>query len=535
MSKTAVDTPSDLPPGPSSDPESDHDSIRLSGPRSPRTSTSRRVLALCLFGWAAIFLLLRVVLLDADIDASLTESNGIVTDEGWYSNSAVRAAVGQPWHLPGDVNEAVVMPVFHVLQALTIGSLGFGAASARLLPVLLFFLLVVAAGLATWRSVGELGAAVVCALLATQYELFCYSRIAMVELPAMSLAVVAWAIAGWRPRRAVWAPASAGLVMALATLTKPTALVLLPAVLLLLWGPDPKSAGSPAPRSLPEWRDWWRPALALLVTVGTLVAFGLVSRTLYPDDWAFFERQLDLHSASSWTEIPRLLVWAFNDAARTEPLVFLAGAGLLLALVLWRGRGRGRERWMTLCLLALWFSCWLAIATSAYQPTRYFLPWIVASCMTFGFVAAALERTSQAVSRGLLLVGCAVAGLAGHQCASYLLDPSWTMAEATREVLEIAHSDAGEPLLAGNPAPTLALLGGVPAVSGNVSDKGLAWLVSRYGATHVVSLGELPEPDRAELSRQSQLLPRGRFPVFDEGLWLHVYELQATGSLSTNE
>jgi hypothetical protein len=171
------------------------------------------------------------------------------TDEGWYGNAAVRAHLLGHWHLAGDFNPAVAVPVWPALEWVLFCLTGVTVEAARALAVSVFFVnlalsyaLLCARGAGSTslrreaRSAFQWPALLAVSLLVTSPYLYCFSRLAILE-PLLTL----WVLAGLnvavrmdRMRRPLWGAAGVGALALLAALTKTTAIFLLPALALAM-------------------------------------------------------------------------------------------------------------------------------------------------------------------------------------------------------------------------------------------------------------------------------------------------------------
>jgi len=99
----------------------------------------RRFLEVALLTIAGIFLLLHAVHLKADFpNNSPWVDWAKYTDEGWYGDAAIRFYLRGAWHLPGDFNPAVALPVWPLLEAALFGLTGVSIVAARGLAVAVF-------------------------------------------------------------------------------------------------------------------------------------------------------------------------------------------------------------------------------------------------------------------------------------------------------------------------------------------------------------------------------------------------------------
>lgn len=156
------------------------------------------------------------------------------TDEGWYSNAAVRAHLFGNWYLPGDFDPAPAVPVWPFLEWILFSFTGVSIQAARALAVAIFFLNLLLSYLLLRIRGSPWVALLALTLLVTSPFLYCFSRLAILEplLIALLLAALNIAVRLGRMRRPVAAAALVGLLFTLMVLTKTSAVFLLPA---LVW------------------------------------------------------------------------------------------------------------------------------------------------------------------------------------------------------------------------------------------------------------------------------------------------------------
>lgn len=152
-----------------------------------RMAFSNKFVAVSLFA-LVVSVLARFAVLNADAPASLSWSGDLLTDEGWYSNSAVRVFnLGLPF-IEGDFNPAAVMPfgqmwryLFFLIFGLSLESARASTATASVLSIVLVFLLILLGSRSKIAAIlGALG-------LATSHSYFFYSRLAFNEILGTSL------------------------------------------------------------------------------------------------------------------------------------------------------------------------------------------------------------------------------------------------------------------------------------------------------------------------------------------------------------
>jgi Dolichyl-phosphate-mannose-protein mannosyltransferase len=186
------------------------------------------ILLICVFG------LLHVLHLNADFPnhSPWIFDFAKYTDEGWWTNAAIRAHLQDSWYVPGDFNPAAAAPVWPFLQWIVFFFTGVSIAAARALAVSFFFANLVLSYLFLRARGPRWMALLAVTLLVTSPFLYSFSRLAILEplLTTLTLAALNLAVRLPRFRRPAYASMGIGLLFTLMLLTKTTAVFLLPAI-----------------------------------------------------------------------------------------------------------------------------------------------------------------------------------------------------------------------------------------------------------------------------------------------------------------
>ncbi len=451
--------------------------------REPRGA--HRWLSAALFVVIAFFLALRFVSIEADFPAGITRSGMLYTDEGWYTNAAIRHHLGGQWNLEGDFNPIVNMPVGQLIQAGVFKAFGMSLATARICVAAFYVLLVLGTYHLTRRWNDSLTASWVALLLAASYFLFAYSRLAILEIVMLSLVVGSLVLAssfGHRRRLAV--ALGSGLILALAVLTKSTALFALPALLYLL------SARAEATRE-----KVWLAGAAGLTCVAIVAAHNLLASYLYPHDFAYFrEVNLDSRLVTSPLRAARNVFGALKHAQIIAPIVYpiaLLGSTLLFVF-----SKRFRDSVLVRVSL-LWLAAYFALlGLVSYHPPRYFLPLTLPIALLFGVAFATLcqrlDRRPAVVLAVVLLVG--IVSFNGRKILTYMLEPKFSFVGMARDVAQEIRGDKtdGSGVLIGNFADSISLETGLPSINSSLGTGDLEWKLERYRPSHYITLGNEP-------------------------------------------
>ncbi len=452
---------------------------------SRRENSARRRLSVALFVVAAFFLALRFVRIEADFPAGITRSGMLYTDEGWYANAAIRHQLDGRRHLEGDFNPIVNMPIGQLIQAGVFKVFGMSLAVARTSAAAFCVLLILGTYHLASRWSDGLTASWVALLLSSSYFLFAYSRLAILEIVMLSLVVAALALASsFGNRRHLAVASGSGLVLALAVLTKSTALFALPALLYLL-----------SLRTGRTREKAWLAAAGGLLCVGVVTAYNLLASHFYPTDFSYFrEVNLDSRLVTNPVRAARNIFGAIKHAQVVAPIAYplaLVGGALLLT-VSKRFRDSPLVR-----LSLLWLTAYFAmLGLVSYHPPRYFLPLIVPTALLFGAALATiyqrLDRRPAIALTAVLLIS--IVSFNGHKVLSYMLDPKYSFVGMAREVArEIRGDQSDEPvILIGNFADTISLETGLRSINSSLGPGDLEWKLEHYRPGYYITLGNEP-------------------------------------------
>jgi|GEM_PF-1378077 len=466
--------------------------------------TVPRALTLGLLLLTMAFALLRLVHLEADPPQGLTTSHVLYTDEGWYARNAVAWALTDHWHMEGDFNPAVNIPVWTILQAAMFGLFGTSLHTARLLAVAFFFALLVIFYQFAIRYVPTWAALAGCLILATSYRLFAFSRLALLEVPMMTFVMLSLLLAA-KAKRGQWrlrVVLSAG-AFACAYLTKTTALIGLPAVMYLLW------CASDGPWDRLKGLVLWITVLLLfLCTHYAAVALP------YHRDYVYFN---ELNIAERWFDgWQPLAVWqhvshvAELGLTRFDPLLTFAvvvGALPLLA-------SRRFRRCVAVRVAFLWGGALIALMlTTTHHPPRYFLPMAVPLAL---LASAALAHLRPPEGGWLLrpifaILLVSVLAIQGHTVLRYLAQPEYSFVEMCDQVRQQLVAEDRPVLLMGHMADSIGLELGMVCVNDQMGTWPLRDRLDVYQPTHVIGYGQMDASLAGALAlrgRQGRLLAR---------------------------
>lgn len=430
----------------------------------------------------ALFLAARFHALDADFPLEVTRSGVLFTDEGWYANAATRQMTLGHWHLVGDFNPAVNMPLGQVLLWLSFQVCGRSIVTARMLTAMAYAVFALFTMATVRLHAGTRAALVVGLLLATNYVGFAYSRLGIMEMVANGF-VAASLYYGVRarisPRRQVYLHCAAALGAA-ACLTKGTMLFVFPVL---------SYVGLSSGRVLRQ-----RVAYAAIPWMHAALIFGGVqfaaSRIFHEDYAYFYEINVGARRVSGLGALAVNLVRHAHHAFALDPALVIA-TGTVCCLAFCASRAFRRDALVHLFLGEV--ICYLALLLNVeYGPPRYYLPLLgpLAGLLTLGAASLARQMRPATQPRAYVALAAVLLGtvtLGAVRIAKLLTSPRYsmvTMLRDARRVIDAYEDRPGSPLVLGNFADTLALETGVRSMNSELSTVPLP--------TRLGSMGEKP-------------------------------------------
>jgi len=327
----------------------------------------QKTLSVILLLTVVIFLFLRFVNLNADFPLGITWSGVLFTDEGWFANAALRHYISGEWYISGDVNHAIPMPLGHVLHRFTFSIFGIGLSSVRITAVVLFNVLVVATALLVRRHFGIFAALLTALLLVTNYVVFAYSRLAVMDLVGTSFVVCGLLAARGYRNHGARLPylLLASVLIGAGALTKNTMVFAVPLLGYLAWRQG---------RSNRESLIFLFSSIILVLSL--IGGYQIVARTLFPEDIAYFEQTTLYaaihHSFVDWLfYIPRLI---YHMKILGIDLIVLTVLSTAIALII---SDRYRRNLLIHIFIGYIAFYLVVLSSKAYSPPRYYLPLIV--------------------------------------------------------------------------------------------------------------------------------------------------------------
>ena len=501
-------------------------------PAPTRSIAFSRYAAWLLLAVSAAFFALHFVHLTADFPNNSPWSDwSKYTDEGWYSDAAVRHALFGHWYFAGDFNPGVALPVWPALEWGWFKLAGVSLASARSLTLLVFaatlltFYVLIARHTRprTGLSGQPLAAPLCLLLLCASPFLFVFERMAILEPLLICVTALAMLTASYLHPLRLRASSLSSLLPTLALtllipaaiLTKTTAIFLLPAVFYMVWA----RAGY---RLLPALR------LALPPLLGGAAIwcayFFLLVRPHYLADYQY------LFSANAYTGIAleplsTVVLNTLSDGLWMGHVLYPCFFVLVALTLFWRPRLLTNPLVPALWLWTGGYFFFLAYHNNL-QP-RYYL---VLAVPVTAFVALAIDefrrpRHPDAAAPALraiasLLAAAAVLAITvpdAMRQISFLRHPTYDFEAAAHSIAQIVRDDPSHPrLILSISGSDITLMTGVASIDDDFGTDDLDKRVAKYRPGWYVAWNDV-EDDKAESITPLYSMERvAAFPAMDD-------------------
>ena len=504
---------------------------------SPK-KVGQTVIHFALLTLALVFFALHYVHLSADFpNFSRWMDWSKYTDEGWYGDAAIRFYQLGHWHLPGDFNPAVALPVWPLLEAILFRFTGVSLVGERALTVSVFGAILLASWLLIARrnarprplfSAETLPASVAVLFLAVNPFCFVFTRIGILE-PLLILNTLLALLIAQRARSSYPTPSplvvirqnllvivSLGVLIPIIILTKTTGLFLIPAILWMLFA------------SL-EYRP--RVFLAVAAPAGALALFLwlayflLLVRPHYLLDYRY------LFSANAYTGISRdnwlsVIGWSIHGIAWMGRTIAVASiAAVVFALVQSR-RLLAHPVIPALILWAAGYTAFLAYHNNL-QPRYYLvvavpltllLPVVVADLV---FPRLARPLLQRAATVATVLVAALILVPDARETLHFLRHPQYTFLSAARQIASyIAQAHRQDPThsttVLSISGSDLSLMTGLHSICDDFGTAELADRARQYNPGWDVSWNLLEDDKMDALTPAFHVQRVATFPAMDD-------------------
>ncbi len=421
----------------------------------------------------------RLIWLEADFPKEIGNwSSDIYTDEGWYSNSAVRKVVTGNWIFPGDFNPIVVMPIFQLSQFLVFKLFGIGLFQARVGTFLYFLLLQLFIFLFVKKLSNNTVALLTILLISVDPFVFAYSRVAFLETPMVAVIVVAlWSILKLQNISHSMVYIFPGMLITLSILIKTSAVFAFPIGAYLIW----------------KYVKNRRLIGILFYGLGcglVWVIYTLTTRSLFMADYAFFQQiNFSTRLTLSLAEIVNNLLLAVQSSFLLDQPIYWFAIIIGIYLIF-----SSTRRDPIFHIYIMWFLLYFGIMSStAYHPARYFLPITIISCCIVAYgISSINDNLIGKVKIIPSIVFIVLLGFQSKAVYSRLANSTFTFKNALVAIeTQIAMDTVTAPIIMGQMANTVGLQGPYITINDVYSTMPFQEKIKVFQPGYYVSLGEM--------------------------------------------
>lgn len=414
------------------------------------------------------FIAIRAIHLDADFPYELTTTSVVYQDEGWYCNGAISYFLTGHWYNPGDLNIAVNMPIGHIINAVMFHIFGMNIITVRITIIIFFSILITSLYLIAKKEFNDALAIVATFLIGINFYYFAYSRLAIMEIPIISLITLSMLLSlSFNDTHRYYAYAASIVLMVIATLTKNSAAVVIPALAYLN-----------ASRETTFKRRCAVAALTLIICSSLILVYNALASHYHPDDFAYF-KHLNFDARTNYSNILNYLPVNITMAMVLD--IIINPICLVATFILLFTSKSFRNNKIALASI-IWFIChMLSISTMGNNPTRYFLPAVIPMVLLFcAIIKTIFDSWNKKLTLGITvaIVGLSIM-LNGIRTFTYLTNPKYTFIEMGQNIKKILDRESGgnrkDVLIIGNMSHSIALMTGYRGITyhapGNLDDR----------------------------------------------------------------
>jgi 4-amino-4-deoxy-L-arabinose transferase-like glycosyltransferase len=464
---------------------------------------------------------LRLLYLTADFPSGLDTYGMTYTDEGWWARNAIALLRDGHWYIDDGYNTVFNLPVLPMLQALWFKVFGISLGAARSLSVLCT-LIIGALIYAIARCEIKSGLAWIAPFMVlSSYPIFVYSRLALLEMPMLMLILISlWLAISARHSAPDWRAAkilSSAVFLALAVLTKTTALFALPVLVVLIYLQPGRQK-----RKILNSLTW---LLAFALPVGLFFWFSSQGdQALSYQHFAGYNVSGKVHQGAFSVAKGPLRVIKYSLAL--FPLL-LIGLSLCVATLWTVRRYRNSPLFQ---IVVLWICSMLAaFSVSNYAAPRYFVVWIVPAALAMPLAIEYLLRQHTWHKPFLLSVFALSTVVNLSRIAVYISMPEFTlvnMADTIEATIEA--NPRHSPVVMGHFADTIALAENLEAINDKMGFRDLDYRIKTFNPGYYVSTGAVERDISPTLESYYRLDLLEKFDVYhnyDFGEPVFFYQL----------
>jgi 4-amino-4-deoxy-L-arabinose transferase-like glycosyltransferase len=457
----------------------------------------------------SFFLLLRFIHLQSDFPHQLTWSGDVYTDEGWNANNAIAYQVRGDWHVEGDWNPAVFLPVYTLLQVASFKLFGMSLFSARLTIGVFFLLSVLLILLILKKHHGWPIVLITAILLSVNYFLFAYSRIALMEIPMLFFAMVGMLLAFHSSGRYWYVyNFASSMFISISLLIKTSALFIFPVIFYIFYC-----------ISKYELHDTVKHfSFFILISFILFFIYYILAVSNYANDYHYF-RKLNVSLQGEWNPLkfPKYILKAFWGGHIVDKILFAASNLFLIYAIMMRQELS--EYRNAIVISAIWIlSATLIFGSYNYAPPRYYvsnaIPVTVLNAILINYVLR--KHFHRFVKCSILALYIAFITTNIYNIFNYMQSPKYSFLSMSKEIRRVISSEDNTSILMGHFANSISLANGVFSVNDDLGTEDLDQKIKRYHPKYYVSMGKYSESGRGNvLDRFYKVELISTFDVFD--------------------
>jgi hypothetical protein len=454
---------------------------------------------------------LRLVFLSADFPAGMDSYGMTYTDEGWWSRNAIALIREGRWYIDDGYNTVFNLPVLPLLQVAWFRAFGISLTAARSLNVLCTLIISVLVYAIARREIKSGLAWIAPFVVLSSYPIFVYSRLSLLEMPMLMLILVSVWLAmsahsrltwhlNWQPVKIL----GSAVFLAIAVLTKTTALFALPALVAILY----LQPGRRKQKAL-KVLAW---LLAFAVPLGLFFWFASQGENaLSYQHFAGYNVAGKVHQGTSSVVKGPLRVIKYS--LELFPLLLL-GLGLSIA-TLWKAKQyRAHPLFQIAVIWSL--SMLAAFSVSNYAAPRYFVVWIVPAALALPLAIEYLLSRESWHKPAVLAVFLLSTIVSLSRIALYIATPEFTLVNMADEIEATIEANPNHsPVVMGHFADTLALAENVKAINDKMGFQDLDYRIQTFNPGYYVSTGPVEAAIAPTLETYYRLDLLEKFDVYD--------------------
>lgn len=432
--------------------------------------------------------LLRFSNLAADPPLGFTASISYTyTDEGWWARNAVAIVREGQWYIDDGYNPIASLPVVPLLQTLWFKIFGVSLATARSLNAVLTVILSGLVYILVKRFIKSDLALLAPLAILSQFSVFVYSRMALLDIPATVFVVISVCLICDRHSRVSnFRLVLASLVLLVAILAKTTAIFGLPMIVALIW------LRSPMNEKIRQTTVFLAVFIVILLAAGAF--FLIYDSTSFTDFTAKTVMSKFNHSFNSLLIAPVRILYRI---CQLFPLLFPLALCSILVI-----RATPQYCSHPLVLVAIsWFGAsFLVLLSTQYSPARYMVNFCVPIAIVVPLIVEVTFNTARWKILAKAVVGILLLSLSINtvRLTNYFASLDNTFVAMARDISEqMQQQNSHSQILMGHLADSISLVSDIKSVNDQIGYRDLDYRIEKFDPGYYISLGAI-EPEIAD-------------------------------------